>query len=72
MITQSYTVTGMNCEHCVASVTEELTELPAVREVRVDLASGHVEVSADVTLDPDDVHRAIAGAGFSLLSPAIS
>ena len=41
--TSTYTVTGMTCEHCVASVTEEITELAGVEAVDVDprLRSGH-------------------------------
>jgi len=69
MVTQSFTVTGLHCNHCVASVTEELTDLPGVREVKVDLSTGHVEVQADSVLDSDDVHRAITGAGFQVLLP---
>ena len=32
-VTQSYTVTGMTCGHCVASVTEEVEELPGAETV---------------------------------------
>jgi len=32
-VTHSYTVTGMTCGHCVASVTEEVEELPGVETV---------------------------------------
>ena len=69
MVTQSFTVTGLHCNHCVASVTEELTDLPGVREVKVDLSTGHVEVYADSALGSDDVRRAITGAGFEVLLP---
>ena len=30
-MTQTWTVSGMTCDHCVASVTEEVAELPGVR-----------------------------------------
>ena len=30
MSTETYTVTGMTCGHCVSSVTEEVSELPGV------------------------------------------
>ena len=40
MATSTYGVTGMTCGHCVASVTEEISKLPGVREVNVDLVSG--------------------------------
>jgi len=32
-------VTGMTCGHCAAAVTEELTALPGVSEVSVDLTA---------------------------------
>ena len=31
-----YTVTGMTCAHCVASVTEEVQEISGVSDVQVD------------------------------------
>ena len=34
--TSTYTVTGMTCAHCVASVTEEISELAGVEAVDVD------------------------------------
>ncbi len=33
--TRTYTVTGMTCGHCVASVTEEVQELAGVQDVDV-------------------------------------
>lgn len=69
MVTQSFTVTGLHCNHCVASVTDELSTLAGVRDVVVDLPTGHVEVSSDVALVSDDVYRAITEAGFELLLP---
>lgn len=33
MTTTTYTVTGMTCAHCVASVTEELGEIAGVTDV---------------------------------------
>ena len=32
MSTQTYTVTGMTCGHCAASVTEEISELAGVED----------------------------------------
>ena len=40
-----YTVTGMTCGHCVASVTEEVQEIPGVTDVQVDLAAGVIGTS---------------------------
>ncbi len=40
MTTTTITVSGMTCGHCVASVTEELSELDGVTDVAVDLHAG--------------------------------
>lgn len=62
----TYTVTGMTCEHCVASVTEELQELPGVRAVEVDLPTGMVSVTSDSALADDAVRGAVQEAGYAL------
>jgi copper chaperone len=64
--TQTWTVTGMTCEHCVASVTEEVSELPGVRDVEVVLDGGTLTVAADAPLADDDVRRAVEEAGYAL------
>ena len=61
MQTLDLIVTGMTCQHCVASVTEEVTELPGVSEVDVDLATGRLHVVGDVTAE--QVQAAVAEAG---------
>jgi copper chaperone len=65
-MTQTWTVTGMTCAHCVASVTEEVTELPGVRSVDVVLESCTLTVTADAPLADDDVRRAVEEAGYAL------
>lgn len=62
----TYTVTGMTCEHCVASVTEEVSELPGVTAVAVDLGTGRVDVTSEAPLDPGAVAAAVAEAGYEL------
>ena len=66
MSTATYTVTGMTCAHCVASVTEELNELDGVSDVAVDLASGAVTVTSDAPLTDDAVKSAVEEAGYQL------
>jgi len=60
------TVVGMTCQHCVASVTEEVSELPTVTAVDVDLASGALTVSSDEPVSGDDVRAAVEEAGYQL------
>ncbi|MGA8113400.1 MAG: cation transporter [Actinocatenispora sp.] len=66
MAVQTYTVTGMTCGHCVNAVTEEIGALAGVHEVRVDLASGRVDVDSDQPLDPGSVRAAVDEAGYQL------
>ncbi|WP_110239810.1 heavy-metal-associated domain-containing protein [Nocardioides gilvus] len=64
--TSTYTVTGMTCGHCVASVTEEISEIEGVTSVDVILETGLVTVTADIDLDPLAVRTAIAEAGYAV------
>ncbi|CRK52556.1 copper insertion chaperone and transporter component [Rhodococcus sp. RD6.2] len=64
----TYTVAGMTCQHCVASVTEELTEIAGVTEVVVDLGTGRVDVTSDAPLDRAAVAAAVEEAGYELTS----
>lgn len=64
--TATYTVTGMTCQHCVASVTEEFSELDGVRTVDVDLGSGGVTVTSEAPLPEDAVRAAVTDAGYHL------
>ena len=66
MSTSTYTVTGMTCGHCVASVTEEVSELPGVTDVQVELETGLVTVTADAPVGTDAVRGAVEEAGYSL------
>jgi copper chaperone CopZ len=68
--TTTYGVTGMTCQHCVTSVTEELSQLPGVTKVDVFLVSGGastVQVTSEAELDRDDVQAAVEGAGYELV-----
>jgi copper chaperone CopZ len=62
----SYTVVGMTCGHCVSAVTSELSKLPGVSDVRVDLTTGTVDVTSADPLPLDDVKAAIDEAGYAL------
>lgn len=66
MSTQNFTVVGMTCGHCVASVTEEVTELAGVSAVDVDLASGNVTVTSSEPVSDDAIRAAVEEAGYSL------
>lgn len=60
------TVTGMTCEHCTNAVTAELSALPGVRAVEVELASGRVAVHSDRALAPAELAAAVDEAGYEI------
>ena len=60
------TVTGMTCGHCVASVTEEVQELPGVTDVQVVLETGSLTVTSSQPLDDTAVRSAVEEAGYAL------
>ena len=64
---RTYTVTGMTCGHCVASVTEEVGEVPGVDSVDVQLESGQLTVTGTGVSD-DAVKAAVEEAGYAVLS----
>jgi copper chaperone len=66
MISATYQVSGMTCEHCVRAVTAELADLAGVTGVAVDLEPGGtsaVTVSSEEPLDGRDVAAALDEAG---------
>lgn len=66
MSSTTYTVTGMTCQHCVASVTEEVSEVAGVTGVDVDLDTGRVTVTGSDTVDDAAVRAAIDEAGYTV------
>ncbi|MEV7426419.1 MULTISPECIES: heavy-metal-associated domain-containing protein [unclassified Streptomyces] len=65
MTEQRYHVAGMTCGHCVNHITEEVTQVPGVSHVHVDLEANSVTVSG-TELDDAQVRAAIAEAGYTV------
>lgn len=68
-VSTRFLVEGMTCEHCVRSVTEEVSSIEGVSAVDVDLRAGDVStvtVSSAAPVDPDRVREAVEEAGYSL------
>jgi copper chaperone len=64
--TQTYTVTGMTCGHCVASVTEEVQDIPGVEDVEVVLETGSLTVTSAAPVDDAAVKTAVEEAGYQI------
>jgi copper chaperone CopZ len=70
MTTTIVQVAGMTCGHCVSAVTEELTALDGVQDVRVDLVAGGtstVEVTSAAPLPAEQVRAAVDEAGYAVV-----
>ena len=64
--TSTYTVTGMTCSHCVASVRDEVTKVDGVSAVDVELATGTVIVQSEGPVDRAAVVAAVEEAGYEV------
>jgi copper chaperone CopZ len=63
-------ISGMTCQHCIMSVTEELEALDGVNGVQIDLHPGAIStaaVSADRDIPLADLSEAVAEAGYTVV-----
>lgn len=61
-----FTVSGMTCEHCVASVGAEVRKVGGVTDVRVDLARGEVTV-VGAGYGDEQIRSAVDDAGYAVV-----
>jgi copper chaperone CopZ len=60
------TVAGLTCQHCVMSVTEEVSGIEGVSAVDVRLQDGVLTVLADREVAAREIEIAVLEAGFEL------
>jgi copper chaperone len=66
MPTTSYVVTGMTCQHCVHAVSEEVSAVPGVSDVSVDLDSGRLTVDSSDEVPFAAIATAVDEAGYAV------
>ncbi len=66
MDVNSVMVAGMTCEHCATAVRTEISRLPGVTEVDVDVASGEVRIAGEALPDDTALRAAIETAGYEM------
>ena len=65
MKTIKFSVSGMHCQSCAQLITMELSDVPGVTGVAVDLKSGMGSVTlTDEKLSVSDVTAAVERAGY--------
>ena len=65
-VTRQYVVSGMHCNHCASSVTEEVSAVSGVSDVKVDLDSGQLIVTSDTDIAFESIEAAVDEAGYSV------
>ncbi len=66
MSTRSYSVPGISCDHCKHAIEGEVTDVPGVALVNVDVATKTVHVEGDAT--DAAIRAAIDEAGYEVAS----
>ena len=67
-MTSEYAVSGMHCHHCVSSVTEEVSAVNGVTDVKVDLDSGQLIVISDTEIPFQSIEAAVDEAGYRVVT----
>ena len=65
--TTTFRVEGMTCDHCRRAVTTEVSAVPGVQAVTVDIGAGTVTISADLPVHQSEIAAAVDEAGYTLL-----
>lgn len=63
---ETFQVPDVSCQNCVRHITEELTKIPGVREVVVDLNGKTVTVEHDGGVTDDQMRAGIEEAGYEV------
>ncbi|MEU1086053.1 heavy-metal-associated domain-containing protein [Streptomyces sp. NPDC005576] len=69
-VTAVYEVQGMTCGHCEGAVTEELSAIDGVTEVKAVAATGRVTVASRAPLTEEAVRAAVDEAGYEYVGRA--
>ncbi|AWB84893.1 heavy-metal-associated domain-containing protein [Corynebacterium liangguodongii] len=65
MAVRQFSVEGMTCTHCEASVAEEVGAIAGVEDVAVDHTTGRLEVTGE-GFSAEEVEKAVHEAGYRL------
>lgn len=69
MNVQQFHVLGMTCEHCERAVTAELSKIPSVTKVGIELHPGDtsiVALTSEQPIEPHLIAAAVVEAGYQL------
>ena len=64
MTIDQFRVPEMSCQHCVNAISKEVSALPGVKQVQINLADKSVRVEHDGKLQSSELIKAINEAGY--------
>ena len=62
----TFRVDGMTCDHCRHAVTAEVSAIPGIQTVDVDVTGGTLTIYADQPIDRAQIASAVDEAGYTL------
>ena len=60
-------VSGMNCEHCAATVTDGLKEIKNVKDVKVNLKNKKVIITHKKDLNISEIEKKVNDLGYKFI-----
>ncbi|KAA3616810.1 MAG: copper chaperone [Calditrichaeota bacterium] len=67
MSVKNLKIEGMSCQHCVMSLTKELSNLQELTIKEVNIGTALVEYETD-QVSSNELNEAVEAAGFTLIS----
>ena len=64
-MTKTFTVGDISCGHCAQAITQEVSSVPGVENVTVDVATKRVNVEANESVSTETITSAINEAGYT-------
>jgi len=61
-----YSVPDVSCGHCVTAITEELSPIPGVQRIDVNLETKQVTVEHDGSVTDAQLRAGIEAAGYEI------
>jgi copper ion binding protein len=60
-------IQGMTCQHCVRSVTKALTDIPGIKDLKVNLVKGEATFENPQKVPVENIRKAIEDAGYQVV-----
>lgn len=68
MVEKTFLVPDVSCEHCVRAITDELSQIDGVEQVKVDIPTKIVTVRASDAVADARIVAGLSEAGYEVAS----